>query len=109
MTDEQPQWAERLLDKIEAKNTRKSRARPAVGLKFPVQWVSIIQQAARERDVTMAVYARRALMAFVCHDLKLDWDTVMQDEPKMQTYNQPAAPEAKYGTGYGKWKIGGLL
>lgn len=103
-----PEWGERLLDKIDTAPAQKRRERPAVGLKFPVEWVSIIQAAAKKRDLTMAAYARRALIAFVCHDLNLDWDDVMRHEPRIQRYEQDAAPELKSGSGHGSWRIGVL-
>lgn len=108
MTTDLPEWGERLIDKIDASRVTPRRDRPAVGLKFPESWVALIQAAAKKRDLTMAAYARRALIAFVCHDLELDWDTVMAAEPRIHTYEQDAAPQAKAGAGHGKWRIGGL-
>lgn len=103
-----PEWGERLLDKIDADKQKPKRDRPAVGLKFPNEWVAPIQAAAQARNMTMAAYARRALMAFVCADLGLDWDEVMKNEPKFHPYNQDGPAEFKAGTGHGKWQIESL-
>jgi hypothetical protein len=55
----------------------------------------------------MAAYCRRAAMAFVIHDLGLDWTTVMEQEPRVKPFAPiDADPVRMRGFGYGKWKLG---
>ena len=99
-----PPWGERLLDKMDDGIGRR-RDRPAVGLKFPFQWISYIHAAARQRDISVAGYARRALVAFVCHDLGVEWDTLMRDEPQIVRFSQAGANKAYAGSDFGSWEI----
>lgn len=101
-----PEWGERLLGQMEARGKEpRRRDRPAVALKVPIEWYKLIREAARSRDLTMAAYARRSVMAMVCRDLGLDWRETMLIEPGVQDYDTQRPVERVQGAGHGPWVI----
>lgn len=83
------------------------RDRISLGLNYQRSAAGLVREAARRRNLSITAYARRALLAFVCHDLDLNWESVMADEPGIWS-RQTLPPEASKGRGHGKWKIKGL-
>lgn len=76
-------------------------------VKWPMEWMSLLNRAARKRNITVTGYMRRAIMAMVCHDLGLEWFATMEPEPNVQP-GRPAAsnpPVHLAGEGFGPWRI----
>lgn len=76
----------------------------------PLEHVGLLREASKRRGISVSGYARRAIMAFVCHDLELDYYTVHADEAPVQVYGirgRPARTEAR-GRGFGAWIVKGL-
>lgn len=67
----------------------------------------LIQRAAEKRGLSVGAYLGRSIMAMVCHDLGLDWDTVMKDEGPVARYGVRAIYDhtPARGQGFGKWRI----
>lgn len=66
----------------------------------------LLKQAARQRGLSMDAYMSRAIMAFVCSDLGLDWNIVMASEPKIVPFGErSSAGKSLAGTGYGLWMV----
>jgi len=111
MPDQKQDWREKLMDQVDAREVETASRRRSIGLNFPTDLYELVQNAARERGISMAGFARRAAVAFAVHDLDLDWDEVMADEKPVQPYGV-AEPGARAnegaGRGYGSWKIGSL-
>lgn len=100
MTQDRNPWHEH----IAAMAASGPRDRISLGLNYQRSAAGFVAEAARRRNLSITAYARRALLAFVCHDLGLDWDEVMADEPGIWT-RQELPPEAGRGRGYGPWRI----
>jgi hypothetical protein len=80
------------------------RDRISLGLNYQRSAAGLVIEAARRRNLSITAYARRALLAFVCHDLDVPWEDVMRDEPGIW-HRQSEPPEARGGKGHGPWKI----
>ena len=93
-------WHEHLLSGLAAG----PRDRISLGLNYQRSAAGLVAEAAARRNLSITAYARRALLAFVCHDLGLDWDDVMADEPGLW-HRQSEAPAARGGKGHGAWRI----
>lgn len=101
-------WRQILLDQIDSKIS--PRTRRSVGINFPPDMQRVVLRAAREREISMASYVRRAAVAFAVHDLGLDWDEVMQEEPGVRTFGGTLKTETKAkGRGFGRWLIKELV
>lgn len=102
-----PQWFELIDGELAAREKR--RPLSSVGLNMTPEWKDLMLAAAEKRNLSFAAYCRRAVMAFVCADLGLDWEEVMASEPRIRPWRPlDAKPERKAGYGGGKWKINGL-
>lgn len=101
----QPAWFELVDDELDRRQTRAPRH--SVGLNFTPAWHGMLADAAAGRGLSMAAYARRAIMAFVCRDLGLDYDSVMRDEPPMRGYGDISVRgnSRRFGQGFGLWII----
>lgn len=97
-------WQDLLVDQVDQDQGREPRR--SLAINFPPSMAGHIIKVARQRDMSITALARRALMAFVVHDLGLDWAEVMADEPRLRTFDaQGTEPERSCGTGHGPWRI----
>lgn len=103
-TSGKPRWEDSVLAALDAKPPRKlSRS---IGLNLPSEWMGLVLDASRRRGMSVAAYARRAVMAFVFADLGLDWETEMAHEPRTRNeYLSGDDPQAHAGYDFGSWKI----
>ena len=102
-----PRWEDTMLAALDAKPPRKLAR--SIGLNLPTEWMGLVLKASRQRKMSVASYARRAVMAFVLQDLGLDWEETMRDEPRTRSeYLSGDDPEGHEGYGFGPWKIEGL-
>jgi hypothetical protein len=101
-----PSWRDDLIEEVDNQK-RLHEDRTRVGLFFPVSWLALMNRAAKQRQMSLGGYARRAIMAFVAHDLDLDWGKVMKDEPRSHGYGVRGNKNGAYlyGTGHGAWLI----
>jgi hypothetical protein len=106
MTD----WREHIMDQV----TEKQVGGPGVktiAVFFPPRWYSLVRDAARMRGLPLGGYVRRATMAFIAHDLGLDFDDVMRDEPLLRLVgHEPERNRRRHAKerGHGAWEILGL-
>lgn len=87
-----------VVDKLAQKNAKVTSV-------IPPMWEELVEDAAKSRGLAMDAYIRRAFMAFVVHDLNLDWKDVMQDEPRIYEWDEYEALHQR-GQGYGDWHVG---
>jgi hypothetical protein len=74
-------------------------------------WKSLLRRAAEARGMSAAAYARRAVSAFIAHDLGLTLEEVVRTTPAVLTPQQKAeaarnrqSPKDN-GQGYGQWTV----
>lgn len=97
-------WREITLDELDA--LPRGGDRGTVGVNFPPAWQQLLIDAATARNMSLASFVRRAAMAFVVADLGLDWERVMELEPRIRKLGDYTSdPERARGFGYGQWKI----
>ncbi len=103
-----PSWRNALLADYDARvDTRAPRS--TIRPNFPPDWYELIQDAAIARNLSMSAFIRRASMAFAIYDLGLDWEAVMQEEPRLRGFGEiDSEPVDERGYGRGLWKIEGL-
>lgn len=111
MTEPSSDWKQRLMDQVDSiPEARRATESKRVGLHFPPRWYALIGDAAAMRKMSKGAYVRRAAMAFVVHDLGLEYDDVFEGEPPVREI--PDDPQsnvmAAHGMGFGRWKILGL-
>ncbi len=89
-------------------NTRRGSSATYESLTAPIMPGSrgLLKEAARRRGISIVAYCRRALAAFIVHDLGLDWDEFMQREPQTQPFGSIKRGQHLSGAGYGSWKVG---
>lgn len=63
----------------------------------------LLVRAAKKRGVPLAVYYRRAVLAFVAYDLGIDFLELAQFEPAIAA--DGLTPRKFGGKGFGKWRI----
>jgi len=78
-------------------------------VRLPLDMQALMDEAARGRGISRNSYMRRAIMAMVVHDLGLDWETVMANEPGVFDWERSAGIQRLRGRGYGPWRIGALI
>lgn len=113
-----PQWRERLMEALTVRQTaatgrrRPPHRRPGrVDLYIGIRFLSLLHEAARQRDISVAAYGRRAVAAFVAKDLGLDWTELLAECAEPLPYGQIAPTRFSNGrtvddgTGHGDWKI----
>ena len=110
---ERPGWQDRVRGKVQAKADRSQMKGRSPLQQFPVSypWKSLLKRAAEGRGMSSAAYARRAVSAFIAHDLGLTLQEVVRTTPAVLT-RQEAAESARNrvspkddGQGYGKWQV----
>lgn len=77
--------------------------------RMPLSAVPAIIRAARERDMSVSAYIRRAGLAFAAYDLGLDLKELLEDEPATRLkYEGVPHDRLEHGQGHGNWIIGSL-
>lgn len=106
-------WQERVRTKVQAKADRSQMRGRSPLQQFPVSypWKSLLKKAAEARGMSSAAYARRAVSAFIAHDLGLTLEEVVRTTPAVLTPAEKAeaarngrSPKDD-GQGYGQWKV----
>lgn len=104
MTQETNPWHEHIRSGLAAG----PRDRISLGLNYQRSAAGYVAEAARRRNLSITAYARRALLAFVSHDLGIPWEEIMRDEPGLW-HRQSEPPAARGGKGHGPWQIRKLV
>jgi len=108
--DEDPNWMENALERVRA---RQKGQKPAKSRKSGT-WVYydppfrvLLDEAAKRRGIGMAGYIRRAVAAFIAHDLGLSFTEVTGHlaKPKHVDERVPPGKINDDGKGYGAWLI----
>lgn len=94
------------VDRLPTSAARDDERSVQTSLRLPV--FRLLLQASRQRRVSPAAYARRAIMAMVCRDLGIRLSVALREDPRM-------ARETGYpirdddGTAFGPWEILALV
>lgn len=73
-----------------------------------------LRQASRMRGISAGAYLRRAVAAFVAHDLGVDFEDILKDSPSPKWNDNRGEVKGKKnvwvreyddGTGYGTWVV----
>ena len=111
-----PGWEKRALEAVKARQKKTKRwteRKDGVNVTFDVPLKKYLYEASRRRGISMAGYARRALCAFLAHDLGLPMEELTQ-HCAQPTEFRPEAGIGRWsksnddGKGYGKWQISKL-
>lgn len=105
---EDPDWLANLSGSLMSESRRRNR-RGMKGryLEARPPFFHLLRIAANKRGIPMASYMRRAVAAFIAHDLDLTEAEILQHTP----YPKPAYSVEKFkqrpddGTGFGPWHI----
>lgn len=99
----EPTPDELLIDGIVTALKSDRHERLSVGLNFTPRQNAILREAARERNLSLAAYVRRAALCLAAYDLGFTMEYVREDEQVPRSYVDPAA-WAPADTG--PWRIG---
>lgn len=118
-------WQERAVQGLNSVESNTKEPNGLTRLSSQVHWkfLALVRLAARTRGISVSGYIRRAVAAFVAHDLQMEFGQVTQFSPGPNTFGQKGSahrgkdPE-KYqdflgknlpddGVGYGKWEVAG--
>lgn len=99
-TDDRPEWQQRLEQSIDDANL----PRYLIQARIPEEYRPLIVRAAVKRGIPPSAYIRRALLAFVAHDLDIDFLELAIAEPAI-TESPNLPPKRFRGRGFGSWKI----
>lgn len=104
MPAERP-WQEVLDAQIAASRTNSRASRRSTALNYPQSLYALVLAAARERDMSMASYQRRATLAFAQVDTGFDWYEELKAEPAIQPFSGGRLQHELNGLGCGHWRI----
>lgn len=105
MVTKNPDWRS-LVDQAMAER-QKSQDRRSLAINIPPEWQGMINRAAAGREMTLTAFLRRSMMAFVAHDLGLDYFTIMEGEPTVVGFDRKKHKSrgSGRGRGHGLWEI----
>lgn len=113
---EEEGWEERLQERVannRSTKKRKSERTSGMYLFFDEPFRGLLHEAARQRDISITGYGRRATGAFIAHDLGLAVGEVLHHSAQPAPYqNRPGGTMRKSndnGQGHGLWIIDGLV
>jgi hypothetical protein len=112
---EQEGWRERAVGMVSkserSKSMRKINTR---GARFDCfvdpAFIGLAKRAAAQRGMTLTSYGRRAIAAFIAHDLGMAFEDVVKHGPAVTTTSRDSSRikdgrSTDDGTGYGDWTI----
>jgi hypothetical protein len=113
---EEEGWQQRALDRVAERRKRSKRnteRKNGLGVYYDDPFRPMLDEACRRRGISMAGYARRAVAAFVAHDLGLPLSEVVRHMALPTTYRAEGGHGRvertnDTGRGMGAWKIEGL-
>lgn len=108
-----PGWQDRVIENLASKEKFLG---PAADPKYPRFYIhagqtltALMPLAAERRGLSKSTYIRRAIAAFVAHDLEQDFAEVLKDGPSLVRYAHRSGYGAKRrvddGKGHGPWEI----
>lgn len=100
-------WKERMTAEVDNLPNPRTERR-SIGLNFSPAELKLVNQAARERGMSVASFSRRATMAFAVHDTGESWADLTENEYAIRDYAQTQTRTEGKGTGFGAWLITGL-
>ena len=111
-----PGWQARVVERVKArqkKSKRHTERADCVRVVFDPPFRELLDEAAMRRGMSMAGYCRRAIAAFVAHDLGLPVKEAGQHMPVPTQYRSKGGVGNTQKTrdnlsGYGDWVITGL-
>lgn len=111
-----PGWQARAFDRVQGrqkKSKRYTEREDGLAIRFDRPFRALLDEAAMRRGMSMAGYCRRAVIAFIAHDLGLPVAEVGQHMPRPTIYQLHRGSGNKTLTrdnltGYGPWVITGL-
>lgn len=104
----EPRPIENIIDRLVPKGieTRKSNLLRGIYLRVRPEIMVLLVAAARNRDLSLQQFVKRAAVAFACYDGDLDYDDVMRGEYPGRHFGSYEDDEStRDGQGGGKWKI----
>jgi hypothetical protein len=111
---EDPQWMENALARVRSRQ-RQSRVsegrRSGMYVYFNEPFRALLDEAAARRDMSMASYMRRAVGAFIAHDLNIPFTEVVRHGAQPVPHGAKTVgnkPSSDNGRGKGPWLIEGL-
>lgn len=112
---EDPDWVQNALDRVRHRETtkvRRHRRTRGTFIYYDDPLRIFFDEAARRRGITLAGYARRALVAMIAFDLGMPPEELSKNMAQPQPYGGET-PMKKGSThddyqGHGRWKILGL-
>lgn len=115
-TDPQdPDWAKNALARVEArqrKSSRSSSRKNGLYVFFDDPFRTLLDEAAERRDISLGGYGRRAMGAFIAHDLGIPLPEVLRHSAFPAAYQRGTGGKVSRtndtGEGKGLWIIGEL-
>lgn len=101
-------WADKVRGNVARtaeKRGRRTHAVSRLGLEIMPRCMPLLMEAARRREVSPTGYIRRAMLAFIAHDLNMPFERVLATDPRFSPPGSRRAiddPEGKLG---GPWDI----
>lgn len=97
----------------QAGSTRATDRKHGLYLFFDDEFKVLLDAAAEMRDMSLTGYARRAVAAFIAHDLGIPFEDVAKHAAQPNNYGStnrrgPIKTTHDNGRGHGDWRIGGL-
>jgi hypothetical protein len=113
----EPGWQKRavqLVKERQKKTHRWTERKDGVLATFDIEMKALLTEAARRRNISMAGYARRAIAAFIAHDLGIAYEDVTKycALPTEFRATAGAGRSTKLnddGEGHGLWQIRKLM
>lgn len=114
-----PGWQDRLTDSVLGRDLVRGTSGKGVGkregnhvyINAGLSWKQLVKVAAEKRGASISTYIRRAVAAFIAHDLDITLPDVLEDGPRPCAWGRTGAyrtdpPDT--GQDYGPWIIGEL-
>lgn len=110
-----PGWRERAIARVKERQhtTRRANERKnGMYLFFDDELRVLLDEACRRRDISLTGYARRAMIAFIAHDLGMKYEDVARHAAEPVGYGKSGGGRPvrthDHGKGMGAWVIAGL-
>lgn len=110
-----PNWRQDAIARVRARQTKTRRhneRKNGLYLFFDDPLRVLLDEACRRRNISLTGYARRAMIAFIAHDLGMEYSEVAQHAAEPAAYGATGGNRGTrthdHGKGMGPWKIGSL-